>query len=112
MSEHTDEPLGGTGNLPPQDTGRAVPPYEGRREAADIDTGGGTAQRDDANVAGATGPVEDEERKAPEPERTAGGAVASPADERPAEAQPEDEPSAPGVGPAHTTGITRAEDQP
>ncbi len=28
------EVYGGTGELPPQDTGRAVPPYDGRKEAA------------------------------------------------------------------------------
>jgi len=34
MSDPTEsETYGGTGELPPQDTGSAVPPYEGRKEA-------------------------------------------------------------------------------
>ena len=102
--------LGGTDSLPPQDTGSAVPPYEGRRETADVDTSGDSADRDGANVAGATGPVEDDEMKAPDPSDTARGAVASPADEQPATpggAPAEDE----GVGPSHSVGQTRAEDQ-
>jgi hypothetical protein len=63
--------------------GSAVPPYEGRRETADVD-GEEKMHRDGANVGGATGPVESEGRKAPEPADTARGAVASPADEQPA----------------------------
>jgi hypothetical protein len=103
--------LGGPGELPPADTGNVVPPYEGRRESADVDTEGGSAERDAAKVGGASGPVEDSENKAPEPADTPGGAVASPADEQPAQAQPEDEPSDPGVGPRHSSGVRRAEDQ-
>ena len=61
----------------------AVPPYEGRRETADVD-GEEKPRRDGANVGGATGPVESDERKAPEPADTPRGAVASPADEQPA----------------------------
>jgi hypothetical protein len=66
------------------DTGdRAVPPYEGRRETADVDPSD-ESTKDGARVGGATGPVEDDEPKAPNPDLTAGGAVASPADEQPA----------------------------
>jgi hypothetical protein len=104
-------PLGGPGELPPQDTGRAVPPYEGRRESADVDTSGEDANREGAYVGGATGPAVDAERKAPEPGDTWRGAVASPADEQPADAGTDEEPSDPGVGPAHTAGVARAEDQ-
>ena len=71
--------------------GSAVPPYEGRRESADVDSGE-KLRRDGANVGGATGPVESDERKAPEPGETPRGAVASPADERPLESTPGDEP--------------------
>jgi hypothetical protein len=102
--------LGGTDNLPPQDTGSAVPPYEGRRESADVDASGASAHREGANVAGATGLVEDDEMKAPDSSDTPRGAVASPADEQPATpggAPAEDE----GVGPSHSVGQTRAEDQ-
>ena len=36
--------------------GKAVPPYEGRRETADVD-GEEELRKDGANVGGATGPV-------------------------------------------------------
>jgi hypothetical protein len=115
-------PLGGPGEVPPQDTGRAVPPYPGRRESAEVDTSGESVRREGAHVGGATGPVEDAERKAPDPSDTPGGAVASPADEQPADEQRADERSAdersaetPGepsdTGPAHSAGVRRAEDQ-
>jgi hypothetical protein len=36
MSDPTaSETYGGTGELPPQDTGSAIPPYEGRKEAGE-----------------------------------------------------------------------------
>jgi hypothetical protein len=89
--------------------GKAVPPYEGRRETADVD-GEEKLHRDGANVGAATGPVESEERKAPEPADTPRGAVASPADEQPAEDTPDGEPGEASVGPAHYVGTTRGED--
>jgi hypothetical protein len=93
--------------------GKAVPPYEGRRETADVD-GEEKLRRDGANVGGATGPVESGERKAPEPADTPRGAVASPADEQPAADTPEGEPGsdrdAASVGPAHHRGTRRGED--
>jgi hypothetical protein len=105
------ENLGGTDSLPPQDTPPAVPPYEGRRTSADVDTSGERADRDGAAVAGATGPVVDEEMKAPEPAETPRGGVASPADERPVTPAAEGEPADPCVGPAHSAGTPRGEDQ-
>jgi hypothetical protein len=89
--------------------GSAVPPYEGRRETADVD-GDEKLRRDGANVGGATGPVESDQRKAPDPEDTPGGAVASPADEQPAEDTADGEPGEASVGPAHHAGTTRGED--
>jgi hypothetical protein len=89
--------------------GSAVPPYEGRRESADVD-GEEKLRRDGANVGGAAGPVESSVRKAPEPADTPGGATASPADEQPAENTPDDEPGEASVGPAHHAGTTRGED--
>jgi hypothetical protein len=62
------------------DEGSAVPPYEGRREAADVD-GEEKLRREGANVGGATGPVESDQPKAPDPADSPGGATASPADE-------------------------------
>jgi hypothetical protein len=90
--------------------GRAVPPYEGRRESADVD-GEEKLRRDGANVGGATGPVESDDRKAPEPSESPRGAVASPADERPAADTPSGDPGPASVGPAHHAGTTRGEDQ-
>jgi hypothetical protein len=89
--------------------GKAAPPYEGRRETADVD-GEEKLRRDGANVGGATGPVESDERKAPDPADTPRGAVASPADERPAEQTPSGDSGEASVGPAHYAGTTRGED--
>ena len=88
---------------------KAVPPYEGRQESADVD-GEERLHRDGANVGAATGPVESEERKAPEPADTPRGAVASPADEQPAAESGGDDPGEASVGPAHHAGTTRGED--
>lgn len=95
------------------DTGdSAIPPYDGRREAADID-GQEESVKDGAKTAGATGPVEDDEMKAPEPEDTEGAATGSPADEQPAEGESEDPGEGPGAtGPDHVGGTGRAEDKP
>ena len=62
--------------------GKAPPPYEGRRETADVDEEE-KLRRDGANVGGATGPVESDDRKAPDPADTPRGPVASPAEETP-----------------------------
>jgi hypothetical protein len=93
--------------------GKAVPPYEGRRESAEV-TGEEELRRDGANVGGATGPVQSDERKAPEPADTPRGAVASPADEQPAADTPDGDPGsgqdAASTGPAHHAGTRRGED--
>ncbi len=91
--------------------GKAVPPYEGRRESADVDSKA-ESTKDDAKVGGATGPVEDADMKAPEPGATERGATGSPADEQPASQAPETDLDDDRVGPAHTEGTGRAEDQP
>jgi hypothetical protein len=87
--------------------GKELPPYEGRRESADVDEEG--THRDGANVGGATGPVESGTQKAPDPAGTPRGAVASPADERPAEDAPGGGSEEATVGPAHHTGTPRGE---
>lgn len=97
------------GGSDPDTGGRALPPYEGRRESADID-GPSESEKDGAKVGGATGPVEDAELKASDPADTERGAVASPADEQPAGSMPESEHSDDGVGPAHVDGTSRGED--
>ena len=89
--------------------GSTVPPYEGRREDADIDPQQ-ESRESDARVGGATGPVADPSPKAPEPAETERGATASPADEQPAGQMAEGEESDPGVGPSHTPGTQRGED--
>jgi hypothetical protein len=96
--------------------GPALPPYEGRKKSADVgpaDEGreGGVA------VGGARRPTEtDDELRRAEPEQTPGGAVASPAEERPAadEAAADREAAAPeeaSTGPAHQAGVPRGEAQ-
>lgn len=83
-------------------SGSTVPPYEGRRESADV---GQDAVRDGVRVGGATGPVEDAD-----PPDTSGG-TGSPADEQPASRMPETDTDDDRVGPAHHAGTPRAEDQ-
>jgi hypothetical protein len=100
--------------------GKAVPPYEGRRESADVTdpsyrgpTGGEPASsREGARVGGATGPVVDDEPKAPDPADTPGGATGSPSDEQPASLAPQTDRDDDRVGPTHHEGTGRAEDQP
>ena len=92
-------------------TGKTVPPYEGRRESADIDAKEESV-KDGAKVGGATGPVADDEPKAPEPAGTLRGATGSPSDEQPASEMPETDLDDDMVGPAHQAGTPRAEDQP
>jgi hypothetical protein len=91
-------------------SGSTVPPYEGRRGSAGGDDPGG-AYRDGARVGGATGPVADDTRSAPDPETTPGGATGSPADEQPAEAVTATDRDDDRVGPAHQAGTPRGEDQ-
>jgi hypothetical protein len=89
--------------------GRTLPPYEGRRETADVG-GEEKARRDGAEVGGATGPVENDSRRAPDPEDTPRGRVASPADETPAGEAPDGGSEEATVGPAHVAGTQRGED--
>ena len=60
-----------------QQPGGPVPPYEGRRESADIDSGG--ADRDGAHVGGATGPRVTQQPP-DDPDSSPLGRTASPAD--------------------------------
>jgi hypothetical protein len=93
----------------PDTSGRALPPYEGRRETADV-AGEEELRKDGANVGGATGPVASDELKATPEEDTPRGAEASPADEQPAAAMPETDLDADAVGPDHYAGTGRGED--
>jgi hypothetical protein len=96
----------------PDTENTTVPPYDGRRESADVDSQEESV-KDGVRTAGATGPVEDDEMKAPEPEDTEGGAEASPSDEQPAEGESDDPGEGSGAtGPDHVGGTGRAEDKP
>ena len=95
--------FGGTGNLTPQATAPAVPPYEGRQtEAKPVG---------DDRAEGGVKPVESPSYKAPAPESTPGGATASPGDEQPAANQPETDLDDDRVGPGHTPGTSEGERQ-
>jgi hypothetical protein len=89
--------------------GRVLPPYEGRKESADV-ADEQAMRREGVTVGGATGPVASAERKAPEPADTPRGAVASPAEDTPAEQTPSGDPGPASVGPAHHPGTPRGED--
>ena len=92
-----------------QEPGGVVPPYEGRKESAEPDQEGGTT-RGGVKVGGATGPVSDDEFKAPDPSDTPGGRTASPADEQPAASMPDGTSEEQGVDtPTHTPGVPRGE---
>jgi hypothetical protein len=89
---------------------KAVPPYDGRKEAAEV-AGQEESTKDGAKVGGASGLVEDDEMKAPDPADTERGATGTPPDEQPAHEGSETAGDDEGVGPAHTGGTGRAEDQ-
>jgi hypothetical protein len=101
------EVYGGTGELPPQDAGAAIPPYEGRTQSAKEPSG--IEGEGAANVGGATGPVPDPDYKSESPAATPGGATKSPADEQPASQAPESDLDDDRVGPSHTSGTRRGE---
>ncbi len=93
----------------PDTEGSTLPPYDGRRETADVD-GPEASEKDGAKTAGAAGPVEDDELKATPREDTDRGAVASPSDEQPASESTDTDLDPDMVGPAHTEGTPRGED--
>ena len=89
----------------PNEPSGTVPPYEERRETADVDAAD-QAYRDGANVGGATGPVENAGAAA----NDSGGGTGSPADEQPASQMTGSGGDDPGTGPAHEPGTARGED--
>jgi hypothetical protein len=99
----------GTGELPPQDTGRAIPPYEGRKESGAVQSAGAAEGAGNATVGGARGPVADSDYKSPSPSETPGGRSKSPADEQPAAQMPESDRGDDRVGPGHVPGTGRGE---
>lgn len=96
-------------NEPPRDVKPAVPPYEGRKEVADV--GDDSTEAGGARTGGATRPTTDPDYKSPPPGETAGGATASPAQEQPASQTSEANRDDDAVDPAHTPGTGRAEDK-
>jgi hypothetical protein len=94
-----------------QEPGGPVPPYEGRREGADVAEGG--ADRDGVHVGGATGPRVSS-RPADDPDSTQGGRTASPEDAAApgAGADVAEYAADPGVGPAHQGGVRKGEGEP
>lgn len=109
MSDPTaSDTYGGTGELPPQDTGQTIPPYEGRQESASVQPASAEGSGG-AKVGGATGPVTDSDYKSRSPSDTPGGRTKSPADEQPASQMPETDRDSDRVGPDHVAGAGRAE---
>jgi hypothetical protein len=96
-------------NDDPDTAGKTVPPYEGRRETADIDPKE-ESTKEGAKTAGATGPVDDDDMKGSEVSER--GAQASPADEQPAAESGGSAPDEGSTGPAHQSGTPRGEDMP
>lgn len=80
--------------------GGVVPPYEGRREEADMDEVHRKAHSRSPEASGMSSPA---------PEDTPGGRTASPADEQPAADMPETKGDDAGVGPAHVKGVPPGE---
>lgn len=92
-----------------QQPGGPVPPYEDRKASAEPDQEGGT-HREGARVGGATGPVDDDQFKAPSPSDTPGGRTGSPQDEQPAALMPDGSSAEDGVElGSHVPGTPRGE---
>lgn len=96
---------------PPTSTEPAVPPYEGRQQAAQVSAFQTAENSPEPNTGGAGQPVIDPDFKAPPPDETPEGSTASPANEEPATTIDESTSSDDRVGPAHQPGTGRAEDQ-
>lgn len=112
MTSPDGGPLSTSTNSPDTDPGndRALPPYEGRRESADVAPASET-EEDGAAVGGARRPTEAEPGlRQGDPDASPRGGVASPSDEQPAAQQSETEPDEGSTGPAHETGNRRGED--
>jgi hypothetical protein len=86
---------------------RPTPPYEGRKTEAHAEQ---VTEKEGARTAGATAPVSDSDMKAPDPEQTERGTVASPADEQPAQDTPDGGSEEATTGPSHEPGTARGED--
>lgn len=94
---------------PPTDTEPAVPPYEGRQTTAKPE--GDQTESQGARTGGAVKPTPDSDYKSSAPSATSGGATASPADEQPAARASETDRDDDTVGPAHVSGVGKAEEK-
>jgi hypothetical protein len=94
--------------MPTAENGADVPPFEGRKTEADAEQ---ETVKGAVKTAGASAPVSDDQMKAPNPADTPGGATGSPADEQPAQDQPDGDSPEAAVGPAHTAGAAKGENQ-
>jgi hypothetical protein len=102
---------GPNANEDPDTAGKTVPPYEGRRESADVDDPEESV-KGGARTGGATGPVEGDGGGTDDPASTPRGEQASPADEQPAAESTDTDTEPDMTGPSHEPGTERAEDQP
>lgn len=88
-----------------------TPPYEGRKESADV-APVEEGEQDGVGVGGARRPTEARpDLRQEDPQQSTRGAVASPADEQPAAESGGDEPAEAATGPAHQAGTPRGERQ-
>jgi len=85
---------------------RLVPPYDDRKRTAD-DVEDGSTEKQGADVGGARRHRTSDPDSVDDPR----GSATSPAEEQPAGTVDGSGQEDPGVGPAHTSGVTRGEDQ-
>ena len=112
VEDENEDPTATFTNDPPQDSVRAVPPYEGRKETANPEGSTATGEVGGADVGGGTRPTTSPGTDAPAPASTPGGEYASPADEQPVREGDESAEEARGESaPTHTPGVGRGEDK-
>lgn len=97
-------------NEDPDTEGKTVPPYDGRKESAEVE-GAENSIQDGVRTGGATAPVEGDGGGIDDPADTPRGEHASPADEQPAADSPETDTDPDITGPSHQAGVGRAEDK-
>lgn len=108
-----------SGPTDPASGDRPLPPYEGRKEAADIEEADESGEApgmhsEGANVAGGQRPKESTQTKAPPPGETPRGEHAAPSEEETPAAEADEDSGVPmdeGVGPAHYAGTPKGENQ-
>lgn len=94
----------------PDTEGKTVPPYDGRKESADVG-GPEEATQGGVHTGGAGRPVDSDTDEVDDPTQTERGQHASPADEQPAEGGDTSSGTGGTSGPSHEPGTGRAEDK-